>query len=64
MIERLPNGWESGMSGDSWFKVDKYGTEWQAYVDEEASLVFRIVEGWVTGPSRPMTEEEYEELFG
>jgi len=64
MIERLPDGWEPGLSGDSWFKVDKYGTEWQSFVDKEEGLLFRTIEGWVTSPSRQLSEEEYEELFG
>lgn len=55
------HGWEAGMSGQSWFKKDKAGLEWQCYVvDGDRDVTFVPQD---TRESINLTWKEYEELF-
>lgn len=62
--DKLLRTWEVGFSGQSWFREDKYGTEWQAYWLEDDKLV-RFVPDAITTSRIPvfLTRQEFEELF-
>lgn len=52
--------WAAGMSGESWFKLDSKGGEWQAYQDPMGSAILFV------GPkrdSRKLSRSQYETLF-
>lgn len=56
-------GFEAGFSGYSWFKKDRNGNEWQAYLDEKSVLSFRSNDGKHWGPSGPLGHADFERLF-
>lgn len=58
----LLKGWEVGFSGQSWFKKDKYGNTWQAYVVDGDRLMSFVP--WLVGRvPTSLTEEEFKGLF-
>lgn len=60
--DTLP-GWEPGWSGESWFKEDKDGREWQAYVAVVGDEYMSFRPYKYALEARRLTYSEFEELF-